>query len=304
MKRRTFINSGLTAGFLMAIPGGSFATDEVNINKNNGLPDLVGVINGTATEMFEKGIKELGGMGSFVKKGQIVVVKPNIGWNVTKDLGANTDPDLVGAIIKSAYASGAKKVYVFDNTCNNWKSCYKNSGIEEAVLKNGGFMMPGNHEENYKAVKIPGAKYLKDVKVHELYLDADVIINVPTLKHHGGARMTSAIKNLMGVVWDRRMWHKLDLQQCIGEFPLIRKPDLNIVDAYTVMMKNGPRGISKADVALKKMQILSRDMVAADSASAAIMEFESSYIPYIGIAAKLGLGIEDLSKLSIKRISL
>ena len=95
--------------------------------------DLVAVMGGEPAAMFDMGIQALGGMGAFVKKGQKVLVKPNIGWDVVPEKGGNTNPLLVKRIIEHCYRAGAKEVYVFDNTCDNWIKCYKNSGIEQAV---------------------------------------------------------------------------------------------------------------------------------------------------------------------------
>ncbi|MBF0361261.1 MAG: DUF362 domain-containing protein [Oligoflexia bacterium] len=267
-------------------------------------PDLVAVKDGSPVEMFEKGIAELGGMGRFVKKDQVVLVKPNIGWNKTPLQGATTNPELVGAIVKSAYQAGAKKVWVFDHTCDEESASYKNSGIKDAVEKNKGFMYTGDNEKDYLEKEIPKAKILKKVKVHKLYLEADVIINVPILKSHMGSKMTAAMKNLMGVVWDRRFWHKEGLHQSIAEFPLLKKVDLTIIDAYLVMMANGPRGLSTDDLKQAKMQILSTDMLLADTAAAKILETSLEKIPSLAIAKELGVGKMDLEKVNIKRITL
>ena len=101
--------------------------------------------------------------------------------------------------------------------------------------------------------------------------------------------MTAALKNLMGVVWDRRFWHREGLQACIAEFPLLRKPDLNVIDAFLVMMENGPYGAITDDLEMKKMQLLSTDMVLADAAGAKIMDRTPDSIPYIKMAADLGM---------------
>lgn len=267
------------------------------------LPDLVGVKDGSPAQMFDIGIKALGGMKRFVKKGQTVLVKPNIGWNKTPTEGANTNPDLVARIIKSAYEAGAKKVVVFDHTCNDMDDSYKNSGMEKAVKASGGFLYPADKKKYYRKVDIKGAKTLKEAHVHNLFLDSDVVINVPVLKHHMGARMTSAIKNFMGVVWDRRYWHRNNLHECIADFPLIRKVELTVIDAYLVMMKNGPRGISSDDLNLKKMQILSTDMVLADTAAAKILNQNPANIPYLKMAQSHGYGSMNLKKSKIKRLS-
>jgi len=244
----------------------------------------------------------LGGMGKFVKKGQTVVVKPNIGWDTSPELGANTNPELIGEIVKQCLRVGAKDVFVFDNTCDAWNRCYINSGIEKAVKDAGGKVVPGNTENYYKPISVPNGKKLTEAKVHELILNSDVFINVPVLKHHSSAKLTIAMKNLMGIVWDRRYWHRNDLHQCIADFATWRKPHLNIIDAYRVMTRNGPRGVSQADIVMKKALIVSTDMVAADAAAAKIFGTEPNDIPYIQLAHNLGIGNMNLDELNIERI--
>lgn len=266
--------------------------------------DLVAVKGGEPDVMFSKGIEAFGGIGAFVKKGQKVVVKPNIGWDVPPERGGNTNPKLISEIIKQCLDAGAKEVVVFDHTCDNWQRSYKNSGIALAVTDAGGKIAPGSTEDYFHEVTIPGAKNLTSAKVHELILGSDVFINVPILKNHDSARLTMSMKNLMGIVWDRREWHANDLHQCIADFPLYRKPDLNVLDAYYVMKRNGPRGISQEDVMTMKAQLISTDMVAIDAAGAKLFGLDPKDIRYIQIAAQQNVGRADLDHLSIKRISL
>jgi len=267
-------------------------------------PDLVGVKEGAPAQMFDAGIRALGGMGRFVKRGQTVLVKPNIGWSKTPNEGATTNPELVGTIVESAYRAGARKVFVFDHPVNSEKECYESSGIRKIVLEKKGEMRSGSDKSMYRKVEVKGGRLLKEVLVHELYLDSDVVINVPILKSHGGGRMTAALKNLMGVVWDRGEWHRRGLHQAIAEFPLVRKPDLNVIDAYLVMMENGPRGHSTEDLSLKKMQLLSPDAVLADTAAAKVLDMDPADVPYLKLAADLGIGSMDLDKSLVKRIVL
>jgi len=265
--------------------------------------DMVAVRGGEPDVMFDRAIEAMGGMGKFVKKGQKVVVKPNIGWDVVPERGANTNPLLVKRIIEHCYRAGAKEVLVFDNTCDAWMKCYKNSGIEKYVKSAGGKMVPGNTEGYYHEVEIKQGKRLRKTKVHELILEADVLIDVPVLKSHDSAKLTISMKNLMGIIWDRRYWHKNDLNQCIADFATFhRKPDLVVVDAYNVMMKNGPRGVSRSDVVNMKAQIVTTDMVAADTASAKLFGLDPASIRYIRLAHEMGVGTMDLSSLNISRI--
>ena len=140
MDRREFLKTAAIATAAVAVKlnvraqdavGGAItdvATDAAATKPDVAKPVVVAVRNGEAAEMFRKGIEELGGMKAFVKPGQTVVVKPNIGWNKTPEEAANTNPELVGEIVRQAVAAGAKTVTVFDNTCHEWTSCYKNSG--------------------------------------------------------------------------------------------------------------------------------------------------------------------------------
>ncbi|MFZ4615695.1 MAG: DUF362 domain-containing protein [Rectinemataceae bacterium] len=254
--------------------------------------------------LFTAGIAALGGMGRFVAKGETVVVKPNIGWDVAPERAANTNPLLVAAIIEACLAAGAKRVYVVDHSCDEWRACYKNSGIEAAARQAGATVAPAGSESYYHKVEMRGATALSSVKVHELLLEADAIINVPVLKSHGGAGMTSSLKNLMGTVWDRQAFHFQGLDRCIAEVALAVRPKLTIVDASRVMLTGGPRGNGSTRYAELGMQILSPDIVAADAASAKSFGSGQRTFPYIGMAAALGLGSADLSTLDIRRIQL
>ncbi len=306
MKRRDFIRRSVAAS---VASGALFSMGRWNSLLASGtsldLPfDLVAVKNGNPMEMFDQGIAALGGMKNFIKPNQTVVVKPNIGWDSAPERAANTNPELVGHIVKHCLAAGAKKVIVFDKTCDEWTRCYKNSGIEKAVKDNGGQMVTGAMEADYRPVKIAKGVTLKEAKVHKAILDSDVFINVPILKNHGGAQMSLTMKNLMGIVWDRRYYHANGLHQCIADFATYRKPDLNVIDGFRVMKRNGPRGVSVNDVATMKYQILSTDMVASDTAATKIFGIETASVKHIGIAEGLGVGTTDLDSLNIKRISI
>jgi uncharacterized protein (DUF362 family) len=268
-------------------------------------PDLVAVKNGEPDVMFRKAIALMGGMEKFVRKGQTVVVKPNIGFPRRPEVGATTNPLLVQTIIESCYQAGAKKVYVFDNvvmpTSGNSRNCYKISGIEEAARAARGILIPVD-DFSYQEVSIPGAKILKTAEVHRLVLDADVFINVPVLKHHSSTHLSIAMKNLMGVVKNRVKYHLTGLDQCIADFCLYKKPDLNIVDAYRVLMSDGPDGprdAAEANVELKKTVLISRDIVTVDAAATKIFGKNPEDIAYIKIGHQQKTGNMNLNQLKI-----
>lgn len=274
-----------------------------------GATDLVAVMGGEPEAMLHKMLDEFGGIGKFVKKGQRVVLKPNIGWNKTPELAANTNPMLVGALVKLCVAAGASEVIVFDHTCDEWRSCYQNSGIARAVEANGGKMIPGNDESYYRAVQLPLGVQLKSTKVHRAILDCDVWFNMPILKNHGGAKMSIAMKNYMGIVWDRAFFHRNDLQQCIADsITFDKKPALHIVDAYRIMTHNGPQGRDENDVNLLRALFASPDPVAVDTAAVKFFNqaraMPLDQVGHISLAEKHRLGTTQLDNLQIKRIKL
>jgi len=309
MKRREFIKTTAAVG----IAALSFEQLKAAITNNKimveAAPDLVAVMGGEPAQLLERALKEMGGIGKYVKKDQNVVIKPNIGWDKSPDFAANTNPELVEALIKQCFKAGAKKVTVFDHTCDNWQKCYDNSGIEKAAKAAGALVLPGNDESYYKEVAIPQGVKLKNAKIHQALLEADVWFNVPVLKNHGGAKMTIAMKNYMGIVWDRGFFHSNDLQQCIADAcTWTKKPALNIIDAYRCMRKGGPQGRSISDTSVLKTLIVSTDIVAADTAAVGLFNQVESMdindVTHIAKGEKLNLGTQNLDKLNIKRIKL
>ena len=306
MKRRDFFKTsagaGLAAGAALSLGGFEkvWASSPVAASY-----DMIAIMGGTPEAMFDLGIQELGGIGAFVKKGQKVLVKPNIGWDVIPELAGNTNPMLVKRIIEHCFKAGAKEVYVFDHTCDNWVNTYRNSGIEKAAKAAGAKVVPANSENYYQTIEIPGGVKLKSAKVHEVLLETDVFINVPILKDHNSTRMTACLKNNMGLVWDRGFWHSNNLHQCIADYALYeKKPALNIIDCYNVMVKHGPQGVSKEDVVQMKSMIITTDWVAGDAAAAKMLGVDPARIDYIPIAHKMGLGNMNLDSLNIKRIKM
>lgn len=304
--RREFLKKGLSLG-LIAGSAAILGRPDFLLAQNapQGLPDLVAVRNGEPDALFNKGIELMGGINHFVKKDQTVVVKPNIGFPRLPQAAATTNPLLVKTIVEKCYVAGARRVYVFDNvvlpTSANARNCYKLSGIEEAAKAARAIVVPVD-DFSYRKVQIPEGKTLKTAEVHNLIFDADVFINVPVLKHHGSAHLSIAMKNLMGIIKNRMEYHLTGLDQCIADFCLYRKPDLNIVDAYRVMMSHGPSGQNvenPTNVQMKKTILFSRDIVAVDAAATKIFGREPEEIGYIKMAHAQKIGNMNLKELKI-----
>ncbi|MCL2118198.1 MAG: DUF362 domain-containing protein [Planctomycetaceae bacterium] len=311
MKRKDFLKTVTLAGAAAATGtwNGINVFAQTNEEKN-GECELAMVMGGEPDVMFQKAIAAFGGMGKFVKSGQKVVIKPNIGWNRTPELAANTNPILVGEMVKQCKEAGAAEVAVFDRTVDAWQTAYKASGIEDAVKAAGGIVLPSGDEADYREVNLPEGVVLKKAKIHKALLDCDVWFNVPILKTHGGAKLTISLKNYMGIVWDRRIMHSDGLHQCIADSAtFVKRPALNVIDAYRAMKANGPRGVSEADAVTLKSLIVSPDIVAADTAAMnlfnqipGVEQMDLGMVEHIKMAEKLGLGSTDLGKLKVERI--
>ncbi|MDR0543121.1 MAG: DUF362 domain-containing protein [Dysgonamonadaceae bacterium] len=307
MKRRDFLRTTLAAGAAVMMSDSLLANPSKLMVEST--PDMVAVKGGEPAQMLQEALKTLGGIGKYVKKGHNVVIKPNIGWDKKPEFAADTNPELVGELVKQCLAAGARKVTVFDHTCDNWQRCYNNSGIKQAVESAGGVMVPGNDPSYYKEIKLPKAVKLKSAKIHQALLEADVWFNVPILKNHDGARMSIAMKNYMGIVEDRPYFHSNDLQQCIADIcTWDKKPALNIIDAYRCLLRNGPQGRSVKDAYQMKALIVSKDIVAADTAAIRMFnQVEKISIDDVGHIAngeKLRLGTQKIDQLNIKRINI
>jgi len=307
--RRDFIKAGLTLGATVSLASrrGLFAADGPPAALPASLapkPVLVAVRDGSRVAMLDKALAALGGIEAFVSRGQTVVIKPNIGWDAPPERGANTHPDIVGHLTRLCLAAGAKSVSVFDNPCDEWQLTYANSGIEKAARDAGAIVVNGKDKSLYREVAIPGGVNLKEARVHELVLDSDVFINVPVLKHHSGSLMTAAMKNLMGVIWDRGTYHRNDLHQTIADFLTFKRPTLNIVDAYHPMVRNGPRGISVEDVVEKRMLLASTDIVAIDAAAAKLLGHQPADVRHVKIGDQMKLGTMNLDLVEIRRFNL
>lgn len=315
MDRRNFLKAVALTGTAFAIKDTEAMTTMVQNFDPKASPslstnyDLVAVMGGEPVAMFRKAIAEMGGMGKFIKKGDKVVVKPNIGWDKTPEMAANTNPQLVGEIVSQCLKAGAKEVVIFDHTCDDWTKCYKNSGIESAAKLAGAKVVPAHLSTYYKDVALPKGVVLKSTKIHEAIINCDEWINVPILKNHGGAQMTISMKNYMGIVWDRGIFHKNDLQQCIADVCTYdKRPVLNVVDAYRLMKTSGPRGKSEADVVLSKGLFMSQDIVAVDTAATNFFnqarEMPLERVSYLAKAQSMKIGSMNLDKLRIKKIKM
>ena len=267
-------------------------------------PHLVVTRNGEPEAMVRKGIEALGGMGRFMKTGADVIIKPNIcvGYH-SYEYAATTNPWVVGTLVKLCLEAGAKRVRVMDFPFGGpAETCYKVSGIAEQVEAAGGEMEVMS-QMKYTQVEIPDAVSLKKVTVYQDILKTDFLIDVPIAKNHGMATLTLGLKNLMGVMLNRESIHP-SFEKNLVDLATLVKPHLTVIDAVRTLMANGPTGGDLNDVKKQNTVIFSPDVVAADAFATRLFDMKPEQIPYILSAAQRGLGIADLSQVTIQEIDL
>lgn len=244
-------------------------------------------------------IEQNGGLGSNVKK---LTLKVNAAWARTPEQGANTHPELIDAFIAGVRKSGVKEVLVPEHPCNPGRTAFKRSGIEDVCKKHKIKMIDlKENKESYRVVEIPNGLKLKEAKVAAEYLDTDCIVNIPVAKHHSGPKLSMAMKNWMGIVEDRREWHRLDLPQCIADFCTFIKPTWTLIDATRCMLDSGPQGPTE-NMIFPDLLIVSKDQVAADTYTATLFHENPLTVDYLRIAGEMGIGQNDLAKMNIHKL--
>ena len=248
-----------------------------------------------------KVINAVGGMKRFVKPGDVVVVKPNIGWDRSPEQGANTHPQVVRAIVEECLAAGARKVKVFDSTCNDSRRCYVNSGIEAALKGIKHVECKQIETERFRKVAING-QVLKEWELYDEALSANVYINVPVAKHHGLSKLTLGLKNIMGIMGGNRGSIHRNLDTALADVNAHFRTHLTIIDATRILTAHGPQGGNLADVKVLNKVIASTDTVAADAVVTTLFGLKPSDIPVTVAAHKRGLGEMDLSRIKVMKV--
>lgn len=253
--------------------------------------------------MVERLLRPLGGIERFVAAGQTVVIKPNICTAYySYEYAATTNPYIIGALVALCFGAGARQVKVMDSPFGgSAPNAYAISGIQEQVEQAGGEMVLMS-PLRFVQTDIPQGVDLKQWAIFDEVLNADVLINVPILKHHSLARLTIGMKNLMGVITDRGSIHR-NMGQRLADLASVVRPDLTIVDAMRMLMANGPTGGNLDDVKAAGTFIASADLLAADAYAAQFFGVQPDTLDYIQAGAALGLGRSDLGSMKIEEIN-
>jgi uncharacterized protein (DUF362 family) len=302
--RRDFIKVSLGTGACLGLSYLRFPELLAQtIEKKEIIPDLAVVTNGAPALMTRQAIELLGGMKKFVSRGDVVVVKPNIGWDRSPEQAADTNPEVVAEVVKMCLESGAKKVKVFDRPCNSPSRCYQNSGIKKSA-SDAGAEVSFVVDSGFAKMKFPKGEVLKEWYMYKPAIEADVLINVPIAKDHGSSKLTMGIKNLMGIMGGDRGQIHWNIDDNLADLANFVRPQLTILDGYRILVKNGPQGGSLKDVREKKTIIAGTEIASVDAYGATLFDMKPTDLVYVVKANKFGLGEIDLDKLNIKMVSL
>jgi len=292
MKRREFIKDLALGSLLFKFQPDLFA-------QGQRFPDLAWIQGESPAQITKEAISSLGGIQRFVSKGDVVIVKPNIGWDRTPKQAACTNPQVVKTLVELSLGAGAKEVKVIDNPCNPAQRTYARSGIAAAAKEAGGkVLFPNPHK--LKKISLNG-KWLKEWEVYTDFVEADKIINVPIAKTHSLSRLTMGMKNWLGALGGNRNQLHQKLDQAMIDLAAFFKPCLTVMDGYRILIRNGPQGGRLSDVELFKTVVAGVDYVAVDAAGATFFDIQPQDLPYLQIAHQMGVGEINLEKLKIEK---
>ena len=296
MTRRKFLKTtaaGIALG-LAGRPSFSIAKEEVDL----------AVISGDPVATTKKALEALGGISRFVKKGQRVILKPNMSFTRTPEFGATTHPQVVATVAQACMEAGAQQVLVLDHTLHRAELCLERTGIREACKD-----IPGVHvlalqeRKFFREIKIPQGKVLDRVEVMKEVLDSSVLINMPVAKSHSATGVSMGIKGLMGLIWDREIFHsQVNMNQALADLATVIKPQLTILDATRALTSGGPGG--PGEVKKPNLIVAGIDPVAVDSYGVSIVPwygqtFKGRQVEHLQIAHQRGLGKIDIEQLNI-----
>lgn len=238
-----------------------------------------------------RAIEALGGIGLFVRKGESVLIKPNVGWDRLPEQAANSDPSVVAEIVRMCKESGAGRVIVADISCNDPARSFTRSGIQTMSAQAGADVIDSRA---LKMAAVDMAGSAAGLEVIELLLSVDRVINVPVVKHHSLSRATIGMKNWFGVLGRGRNRLHQSIHRAIAELGAVFRPTLTVVDATRILMANGPQGGNLSDVRSFGAVAAGVDPVLCDAWGATQMGLDARSLAFIVEAEQRGLGRSDL----------
>lgn len=300
--RRAHCRAALVGGLLAAAASLGFPA----VRRSRAAGCNLSGVTGQPAAAARRAVELLGGMKRFVRAGQRVVVKPNIGFDRTPEQAANTNPLVVAEVVRMALEAGAGEVRVFDRSSHEPRRCYRASGIEAAVAALGDPRARVFVHDPADCVTVPvprGARlaawpFLKDAA------RAEVFINCPVAKHHSMTGLSMGLKNMMGAIGgDRSQMHPA-FDDAIVDLHLARPCHLTVLDATRVLVDHGPEGGFLRDVVPLGVVVAGSDAVGVDAYATRFFGARPADVSHVVRAASRGLGSADLDRLGLREEAL
>jgi uncharacterized protein (DUF362 family) len=284
-----------------------------NVFVNNaGKPILVCVTGRNFELMLAAGLAQLGGLSRLIAANQDVLIKPNC--NAVDEYPGISEVNSLVSIVKEVKKVTSGTVSVGDQGYHDSSSVYPHAGIDPLVEQAGAKLL--DMEKTYQVKRSGWSLNVKDFKVYSEIYDAPVILNTGVLKRHHTAGFSCAIKNNVGTVAGpgatstRHYLHydAPDFCEVVAEIAGAVNPELNIIDARTILTVQGPSSSAGVPVDVNKL-ILCGDIVATDTYCERILSanddspVDSRCWGSTSYAEALGLGTSDLSKVEIVEIT-
>ena len=244
-----------------------------------------------------KAVELLGGVSSFVSKGDRVLLKVNAAFALPPLLAATTHPELLAAVAGMCFAAGAAEVRVTDNSINDPASCFRLTGLAAAADAAGAeIVLP--HERLFRSLTVPGARLLRNWPVLAVpFTGITKVIGLSPVKDHHRSGASLSLKNWYGLLGGRRNIFHQDIHTIICELGQMIRPTLVLLDGVQSMHSNGPTGGSVADLKATRTMIAATDLVAADTLGAQLLGREPSSLEYLARAEAAGLGTMNVESL-------
>lgn len=257
-----------------------------------------------ATKALQTGLDLLGGARRFVKKGAVVILKPNLGYPEADGQPAwtcTTDCAVLAGLTEIFLGAGAKKVITADGPAHGitGQHMLESTGIKAAVEKVGGIAF-GLDEDDYLLRKVPGGIVLREQWLPRTLLEADLIVNVPKVKPTRVGKWTLAYKNMFGVVPadERFQWHRIPEHfYFLVDLYRLLPYGLTVMDGLVMQEGLGPRFGTRVDWGVL---IMGRDPVATEAATVMAIGHEPYEQMVLPVAAKAGQGTMSIENIEVR----
>lgn len=257
-----------------------------------------------AKRLLKEGLELIGGAKTVMKKGDVVLLKPNLGY-VTPEgkppWTCTTDYMVLAGLTELFLEAGAKKVITGEG-CGHWVEGewqFKETGVKEAVEKAGGEVSYFD-KVDYVLREVPGGTLLRKQWVPKICLDVDVIVNVPKVKPTRLGKFTLGYKNMFGCVpVDERIpWHRIpEMFYLLVDLFKLLPPALTVMDGLISQEGPGPRYGFPVEWGVL---IMGKDPVATEAVTMSALGHEPYEQSVLSIAQKAGQGTMDLKKIEVR----